>query len=129
MVQEDPSFGGVRWDSTVTVEMISLDELIDEFGVPRFCKIDVEGYELHALRGLSTDISTLSFEYLPAAAEITESCIQIIENLGRYEYNWAVAEKFQLQMPRWINAQEITALLKGALRQGKSGDIYARRKD
>jgi FkbM family methyltransferase len=50
-VQRDASFSQVAWDKTVTVPVTTLDELIAKYGVPAFCKIDVEGFELEVLRG------------------------------------------------------------------------------
>ena len=37
------------WDSTVVVRCITLDDLILKYGMPRYCKIDVEGYEYKVL--------------------------------------------------------------------------------
>src|SRR5437868_6104336 len=48
---------------TIAVPITTLDTEISRFGLPRFCKIDVEGFELNVLRGLSTPIEGLSFEY------------------------------------------------------------------
>ncbi len=44
-VSKHDTFRGIRWDEAVSVDDTTLDALIAQFGVPRFCKIDVEGYE------------------------------------------------------------------------------------
>ena len=44
-VSASPRFPGERWDERVAVEVTTLDALIAVHGVPRFCKIDVEGFE------------------------------------------------------------------------------------
>jgi len=36
----------------------------DEYGLPHFCKIDVEGFEEQALAGLSRPLPVLSFEFI-----------------------------------------------------------------
>src|SRR5918997_5251407 len=59
-----PGFAGVRWDRGIPVRVTTLDELIAHYGAPAFCKIDVEGAELDVLRGLSSPLKTLSFEYI-----------------------------------------------------------------
>src|SRR5262249_60695009 len=56
---------GAIWDETAAIEVnvVTLDSLIDEFGVPDYIKIDVEGFDLEVLRGLSQPIALLSVEF------------------------------------------------------------------
>jgi FkbM family methyltransferase len=49
-------FEYVRWDRTQRVKVVTLDALIARFGQPAYVKIDVEGFEIDVLRGLSTPI-------------------------------------------------------------------------
>lgn len=123
-VKRDSSFAQVSWDTAVTVPVTTLDALIARYGHPVFCKIDVEGYELEVLRGLSQPIPALSFEYIPAAIEIATDCIKQLGELGRYEFNYAPGESHRLQAARWLTAAEMLAVL-AQLRQG-SGDVYGR---
>ena len=126
-VRQDPSFEQVRWESKITAEITTLDALVDNFGLPAFCKIDVEGYELQALRGLSAPLPALSFEYLPATIDLALHCLERLEALGSYQYNWSVAEQFRLGSSTWLNSEEMAEQLSLTLSQGRSGDIYARR--
>ena len=48
---------------TITAPVTRLDKAIEQYGVPAFCKIDVEGFEAEVLKGLSHPISTLILEY------------------------------------------------------------------
>lgn len=52
------------WDRKETFDITTLDLLIEEFGTPSFIKIDVEVYELEVLKGLSTPINVIGFEYV-----------------------------------------------------------------
>jgi FkbM family methyltransferase len=56
-------FGPGRTTAVLTVPVITLDALIERFGAPHFIKIDVEGFEVEVLRGLSRPVPLLSFEY------------------------------------------------------------------
>jgi len=125
-VQQDDSFKAVRWDREVTVPVTTLDALIETHGQPRFCKIDVEGFELAVLEGLSRPLAALSFEYIPASMDTALGCIRRLETLGRYEYNLAPGETHRLQFDRWLTSDEMTTELE-ATREG-SGDVYARLK-
>ena len=51
MSERNAGFAAVRWDDSVTVPVTTLDALIEEYGLPRFCKIDVEGTKPRCWRG------------------------------------------------------------------------------
>ncbi len=128
-VQQDTSFAGVEWDTAVSVPVTTLDALIARFGVPAFCKIDVEGYELEVLRGLSQPITAVSFEYIPAAIDIAAGCVDRLMQLADYEFNFAPGETHHLQFETWVSAEEITAVLHHFTPANGSGDVYARTKE
>lgn len=125
-VQQATSFAKVAWQASVQVPVITLDQLIAQYGVPTFCKIDVEGYELKVLRGLSQPLAVISFEYVPATKELALDCITRLQALGDYRYNWSVGEQHRWQSNRWLTADEIRSMLQGLTVNGPSGDIYAR---
>jgi FkbM family methyltransferase len=124
-VQQDPSFAGVHWDQATTVHVTTLDALIGQFGVPAFCKIDVEGYELEVLRGLSRPLPALSFEYIPATMDIAFGCLERLGQLGRYEFNYFEGETHHWQSETWLDSESLVARLSNSKR---SGDVVARLK-
>lgn len=126
-VQQAESFAGVDWEETVTVPVTTLDALIAHHGPPDFCKIDIEGSELAALQGLSTPLPLLSFEYIPATVEMALACIQRLQSLGDYRYNWSAGEKQRLASDVWLDAEEMAARLGQMGVNEGSGDLYARR--
>ena len=127
-VRRAPRFGAVRWDRQVPVAVTTLDSLIDRFGEPAFCKIDVEGSELAALQGLSRPIPALSFEYIPALGEATRGCLGRLESLGEYEYNWAEREIPRLRSAVWLGSEAIWQIIAELPAEAHSGDIYARQR-
>ena len=82
----------VKWEESVEVPAITLDMLIEEYGMPDFCKVDVENYEAQVLEGLSVAIPCLSFEYYPPHMKDTLRCFDILSKLGTYEFNWSFGE-------------------------------------
>jgi hypothetical protein len=124
----DPGFARVKWDRSVEVEVVTLDQLIELHGVPAFCKIDVEGFELEVLAGLSRPLPALSFEYLPMAHDAALAVLARVEALGRYAYNYSPVETMRWASPRWLDADELRALLDRFRPLGRSGDVYARQR-
>jgi len=119
--------GGERWDHHVEVDVITLDHLIDQYGVPHFCKIDVEGWEGQALSGLSHAIPALSFEFISFEKAKAWECTQRLRSLGAYRFNWSFREQLRLAAPDWGGSQHVEQMLHALGSRIVSGDIYARR--
>ncbi len=114
-----------RWDDTLEVELTTLDALISTYGMPAFVKIDVEGYELEVLNGLSMALPALSFEFFAFAPEAAMRCIQRLERLSSYRYNWSIREQHCFQEEHPISAAAMCQRLEKGRSQVFSGDIYA----
>jgi FkbM family methyltransferase len=128
-VQIDSRFQRVRWDSVISVPLVSLDELIARHGEPQFCKIDVEGFEYEVLRGLSQPLAALSFEYIPVAVDRAIACVDRIGALGDYRYRHSRVETHRWADGGWLRPRAMIEIL-GALPTGdRSGDVYAVRTD
>lgn len=126
-VRRDPRFAGVRWDEELRVQVETLDALIARHGEPRFCKIDVEGFELEVLQGLSRPLRALSFEYIPVAVERAVGCIERLSSLGEYRFRHSRVETMRWAAPAWLRPEEMIATLRALDPGHRSGDVYALR--
>ena len=72
-------FSNEKWDQKITVEMTTLDHLIKIYGEPNYIKIDVEGFELDVLLGLSKKVGIISFEF---TSEFLDQSINCLYNLA-----------------------------------------------
>ncbi len=73
-------FKNYTWEPPIKIKITTLDKIIKKYGLPVFIKIDVEGYELEVLKGLSSPIRMISFEYtVPEQTNKVIECIQQIE--------------------------------------------------
>ena len=119
-------FKEFTWDDKTVVETISMDMLISEFGVPKFCKIDVEGFELTVLEGLTQPIDVVSIEYALGMKKLTLNCIKYLGKLGFGQFNYSEGESLVLKLPNWIGLEEMKKMLYDLESPVQSGDIYAR---
>ncbi|MEE3919874.1 hypothetical protein V2I01_21005 [Micromonospora sp. BRA006-A] len=109
---------------------MTLDDLIARHGVPAFCKVDVEGFGVDVLAGLSHPVRGLSFEYLPPAHDSALAALELVERLGAtaggYRYNYSPVETMRFASDRWLDAAGLVCLLETYRPAGRSGDVYAR---
>ena len=126
MLRERDAFARTRWQAGLVVPVVTLDELIVRYGRPAFCKIDVEGYDLEVLQGLSEPLAALSFEYVPPALDLALGCLERLTALGAYAFNWSWGESMHLRWREWVDAPTLAAYLRDYPAQGNPGDVYAR---
>jgi FkbM family methyltransferase len=124
--EANPSFQKVHWEEMIEVPVTTLDALIGTYGLPRFCKIDVEGFEAEVLAGLSRPVPGLSFEFVAGALDVPIACVRRLGELGRYEFNWVRGEERRYTSERWMGMDEIVRWLEGGAGGIPSGDVYAR---
>ncbi len=116
-----------KWDKRAKVETTTLDELIKLYGIPNFCKIDVEGFEVQVLKGLSKQIPLLSFEFTIEFINDAEKCMDILNKLGNYAYNIGFGLDAKFALEKWQSSKDILeAISEYSKTHPKAwGDIYA----
>lgn len=116
---------GERWDHHIEVDVITLDHLIDRYGVPGFCKIDVEGCEDQAFAGLSHALPALSFEFISFEKAKALECTRRLLSLGTCRFNWSFREQLRLAAD-WGDSRSVEQMLDALGSRIISGDIYVR---
>jgi FkbM family methyltransferase len=124
---ESGRFAGVSWSGEEEVKLTTLDALIAEHGLPRFVKIDVEGFESEVLAGLSHAVPGLSMEWTPEIPGNAIACIERLGSLGDYEYNYSWGESMRLARPQWLSPEAMLRVIDEFAGENQMfGDIYAR---
>lgn len=124
-VKESGRFGEATWKAPIEVPAVTLDSLVDEHGLPKYCKIDVEGFELEVLRGLSRPVPMVSIEFAGEFLDNTEKCVHRLTEIAGYRFNYATGEEPEFIAPQWLSATELITDLRSRDRLSW-GDVYAR---
>lgn len=124
-------FKGEKWNKTVKVEMTTLDNLIEKYGLPVFIKIDVEGYESEVLSGLSKSVGMISFEYtVPEQSHKAMKCIDQLEKINpQAVFNYSIGESMIFASEEWLTVDQIKSrIISSDFASNGFGDIYVRNK-
>jgi FkbM family methyltransferase len=117
--------GMSQWTGEIEVESTTLDALIEQYGVPAFCKVDVEGAEPQVFAGLSQPVGIVSYEFASEAVEATLACLERLEHLGAAQFSFSSDEAVALEP--WVDGPRMRERLASLAQDPKAwGDVYAR---
>lgn len=120
-------FSNGSWDSEQKVDMITLEYLIKQYGVPKFCKIDVEGYEYEVIKGLKSKIKIICFEF---SEEFFDDALKIIHYLliiGYKKFNFVNGDNPFFANNNWLEKNDFVKTMNiDPERKSFWGDIYAK---
>ena len=95
-MDDSPNVGGVSAMITnhkclPMSKIITMDSLIAQFGAPAFTKIDVEGFELEVLKGLTKPVKYLSIEYtVPEQVDKLKAILLYLHGLdNKVKFNYS----------------------------------------
>lgn len=126
---KDTRFAGGEWNKIERIEVVTLDYLINQYGRPKFIKIDVEGFELEVLKGLNTQVPFLSFEFaIPERLNVLAKCLQLIASKNENSLvNYAREENANWELDEWMTIKEMLEYIHTEqFLSAYAGDIYIR---
>jgi FkbM family methyltransferase len=108
------------------VPVVTLNQAIKIFGMPCYCKIDVEGWEYEVFKGLDQTIALISFEFHlnDNIIEITKKCLERLIELGDATVNITPAESAKFFFKEWMPINEFLNWFPGDLIETLPGDTY-----
>ncbi len=114
------------WNATQQVRVTTLDSLVAEYGLPSFCKIDVEGFEESVIMGLTKRIPCMSFEFTREFFLDAKKCIDHLASIGQLALNCSLGESMTLRFERWVAPGELYKRLDSIEDESLWGDILVK---
>lgn len=111
---------------TTTVDSLTLPQLFDRFGVPRYLKLDIEGMEAAVLASTTVLPEMLSFEFHREWIGDVRSILARFRD-ENYLFNVTIGEWLGFRWKEWQAADE-TLLALEAMPRDAWGNVFVRRR-
>jgi FkbM family methyltransferase len=129
-----PRLAEKTWGRSINVHMTTLSKLMEKHGCPSFLKIDVEGFEVEALKGFSVLPPFLSFEFISEMMDSTLQCIELLRGRPNVEFNVLINQprlryqEFKFILKDWVSSDAIINELhaQGVKQAATYGEIFVR---
>lgn len=120
-------FSNSKWEKKIRIEITTLDNLIKKFGNPQYIKIDVEGYELNVIKGLTKKSGIISFEITSEFFDEAIKCLKHLKKLSYNNFTFSIGERKKF-FCNWTNYKTILNLIKKEIKKDKFfwADIYCK---
>lgn len=92
---------------------ISIDKLVEFYGTPSHIKIDVEGYELNALKSMSKAYSDeICFEWAEELGEEALQCVDYLFDLGYRRFGFLITDPYLQEPDEYYRIEKFKQIFK-----------------
>jgi FkbM family methyltransferase len=113
----------IQWKGKEIVAVKTLNSIIEEFGIPYYCKIDTEGFEFNILSSLSYEIPIIEFEFTEGFFEETLRIIELFKS-NTFQFNLILNENPKFYLKKWVSAEELLKIFSNIPKKELHGNIF-----
>lgn len=119
-------FGNYKNQITpMIVPTITIDKLIDIYGIPDLIKVDVEGAEYSVITSLTKKINTLCFEWASEWKEKYINTIKYLETIGYSKYHIQIKDNYDYKPSTYeLNKDDVIIFLEKSINKLDWGMIW-----
>ena len=126
LVSEKSRFYNQTQIREIKCKTISIDKLIEIYGVPELIKIDVEGGEFETISSLTQKVNNLCFEWASETNETTFNCIDYLQKLGYSEFAIQYEDAYTYRPNIYTASEKIKELLNKTTPKKEWGMIWTK---
>jgi len=123
-------FKGSTWGAPVMAKATTLSHLIQEYGIPEYIKIDVEGHELNVIQGMPAKaiVRLLSFEWHSECREAARDCLTVLAGMGYSQFALQQGDRTGDEFDKWHDSDGLMSAFDAhcATEPLRWGQIFAR---
>ena len=112
--------------NTITCKTISLDKLIEIYGIPELIKVDVEGGEFDCISSLTKKVNNLCFEWASETNDITFKCLDYLSTLGYNQFSIQFEDNYVYRPTNYTDINYIKNILQKTTPKKEWGMIWVK---
>jgi FkbM family methyltransferase len=110
----------------IICKTITLDKLIEVYGIPSLIKIDVEGGEYECITSLTRKVDNLCFEWASEVNDINFKCIDYLFNLGFTQFYLQFEDNYTFRPHEYYDIDIIKGKLNNTIAKQDWGMIWCK---
>jgi len=108
----------------ITCKTISIDKLIEMYGIPELIKVDVEGGEFDCISSLTQKVNKICFEWASETNDITFKCLDYLHGLGYEEFSIQFEDYYTYRPSTYTDIHSIKDILNQTTPKNEWGMIW-----
>ena len=122
---ENSRFFNFKYE-TIKCKTISIDKLIEIYGIPELIKIVVEGGEFECISSLTQKVNNLCFEWASETNDITLKCLDYLNNLGYNQFSLQMEDNYLYRPTIYKELGSLKDFLSKTIQKQDWGMIWAK---